>query len=659
MGGWRWWIAVLMSLLAGGAGAADSTASGVSLFQQVFSAPDGRFDPPFPFERLMARLQGTLEADGGALRNGLPLVVIPLGRSLQRHAADETGYFTYPRVVLAVTGEPRPGAPFLKDRLYMGYHEGLGVLEVISFNETAGQFEFELVRDYRLGGQPVLTRARRELCLACHHAGTPIFSRQTWDETAANPGIAKLLGEHLSPNLRRLPWQGGVDVPNAIDDATERSNRLFLAQRFWGEGCGGESAGPACRAELLVLALMQRLGITELSEASSAGGTTPGNPLAPLLSRWPQGLPLPNPDLPNRLPLASLDRASQEQPSPAQLHRVADVGAAFDALALRSPRGVWHGTEAGARAIAVAAVGLAFAQTDLRDLDRALAAGEAPMLDLEGEGCRLEAPQAGKPAGGREFSCRQPKLRGTVTVRGRSAQGRVEAWSLAGKSRDPVVLAGEKSDPGFVLRGQDRRLAGLEIIPGGDGAARVRIRLRDEVGLLRRVAGGMTPVGVLASPVLTRGSIVPPLLRGLGATSLPPCCGEPPGLRPPAQEAPGPVPGSVGEEMGLLFRVCGACHDAAEAFPPGFLHGGSEVAGRQVQACAPRMLVRLAMGKLPPDQRPKTPMPPPFSHFGAEFAERPEFARLIAWLEARAGQSAGALLQQPYADLPACRPTFH
>lgn len=111
--------------------------------------------------------------------------------------------------------------------------------------------------------------------------------------------------------------------------------------------------------------------------------------------------------------------------------------------------------------------------------------------------------------------------------------------------------------------------------------------------------------------------------------------------------------------MGLLYRVCGACHDAAEAFPPGFLHGGSEVAGRQVQACAPRMLVRLAMGKLPPDQRPKTPMPPPFSHFGAEFAERPEFARLIAWLEARAGQSAGALLQQPYADLPACRPTFH
>ncbi|MBL8446795.1 MAG: hypothetical protein JNJ44_05195 [Zoogloeaceae bacterium] len=649
-----------MGLLAGVAAAA-SPAPGVSLFQQVFSAPDGRLDVPFPFQRLMKRLEGTLVSDGEALRNGLPLVVIPLGRSLQRHAAEEDGYFTYPRVVLAVTGEPRPGAPLLKDRLYIGYHERLAVLEVISFNETTGQFEFELVRDYRPGGKPVLTRARRELCLACHHGATPIFSRQTWDETAANPGVAKLLSEHLSPNLRPLPWKGGVDVPNAIDDATERSNRIVLAQRLWGEGCGADrDSGAACRSELLVLALMRRLTVGEFDTVATAGNATSGDPLAPLLLRWPGGLPLPNPDLPNRLPLASLDRASQEHPSATQLRHVADVPAAFDALALRSPRGAWSGYDAGGRAMAAAAVGLTFTKSDLKALDQGLAIAPAPIRDVEGEGCQIAASSADQAGRQREFSCRRPALRGAVSGRGRSVRGRVEDWALAGQSQGPVELRGETRQGVMQLVGRDRRLVGLEIVPGAEGQARIQLRLRDEAALLRQVAQDLAREGGVASPVLARRTLVPSLLRVLGSESRSPCCSEMAGLTLPEQEAPGPLPpGGVGEEVGLLYRICGACHDGAEAFPPGFLHGEVEAVGRQVQTCAPRIIFRLSMARLPPSQRPKTPMPPPFSQFGSDFAERPEFARLIAWLETQAGRSSSALLQQPYADLPACRPTFH
>jgi hypothetical protein len=338
-------------------------SQGHSLFQEVFAGADGRAAIPFPFSALMARLRQELAPGETALRGGLPLVLIPLGRSLQRQAAEDAGYFTHPRVVLAVTGEPRPGAPLLKDRLYIGYQELAGVLEVISYNEGAGRFEFQLVHDYRPGGRPRLVQARRELCLACHHGAEPIFSRQSWDETGANPAIARLLEAELAPSLRALPWRGGVDIPNAIDDATERASRLGLAQRLWQEGCGAGPQGDACRGELLVRAVLLRLALP----APEPSGTA--DALAPLLGRWTEGVALPSPDILNRLPL---DPASREPPGPTELRRVADVAAPFDPLALRPPRDRWDGRQPGAVREAAAAVGLFLAAPELEAIERAL-----------------------------------------------------------------------------------------------------------------------------------------------------------------------------------------------------------------------------------------------------------------------------------------------
>src|SRR6185369_12594435 len=132
-------------------------------------------------------------------------------------------------------------------------------------------------------------------------------------------------------------------------DATERASRLGFAQRLWQEGCGVGAEGAACRGELLVRAVLLRLS-TPVLEARGAA-----DPLTPLLERWPGGLALASPDIPNRLPL---DPDSRETPSPAQLRRVADVAAAFDPLALRPPRDRWEGRQAGAEQEAAAAVGL-------------------------------------------------------------------------------------------------------------------------------------------------------------------------------------------------------------------------------------------------------------------------------------------------------------
>jgi hypothetical protein len=98
-------------------------------------------------------------------------VLIPLGRSLQRTAA-APDFFRHPRAVVAVTGEGT-GPMRAKDRLFIGYQDTSGLLEVISFNEAAGRFEFQIVRDYRAGGTPRVSYANRNVCIACHQNHAP------------------------------------------------------------------------------------------------------------------------------------------------------------------------------------------------------------------------------------------------------------------------------------------------------------------------------------------------------------------------------------------------------------------------------------------------------------------------------------------------------
>jgi hypothetical protein len=225
---------------------------GRSLFDQVFAVQRGgqaEIELPFPFESLLARLDGQLQREPTSPLPPAKRVLIPLGRSLQRTAA-APDYFAYPRVVVAVDASPAAGAPLLKDRLYLGYQEKSAVLEVISYNEAAGRFEFQLVKDYRAGGKPKVVYAPRTLCFACHQNGAPIFSRALWDESNANPQVAALL---LASGRRfyGIPVERGVDVPYAIDNASERANGFALTQLLWQEGCGGNDVtGHRCRAGL-------------------------------------------------------------------------------------------------------------------------------------------------------------------------------------------------------------------------------------------------------------------------------------------------------------------------------------------------------------------------------------------------------------------------
>ncbi len=85
----------------------DVTLSLESLFDKLFRRQkDGAvaYDIPFPFTALTRRIAAKLAVPEGKAPSLLQ-VLIPLGRSLQRYAA-EPEYFRYPRVIVAIDAEP-------------------------------------------------------------------------------------------------------------------------------------------------------------------------------------------------------------------------------------------------------------------------------------------------------------------------------------------------------------------------------------------------------------------------------------------------------------------------------------------------------------------------------------------------------------------------
>lgn len=264
------------------------------------------YDIPFPFSALVARVESHLHAKDTA--PVLKRLLIPVNRSLQRRAG-EGAYFTYPRAVLAVDTESAlsssPSGMHLKDRLYIGYHEKTGVLEIISYNEAAARFEFQIVSDYRADTVPTVRYANRALCMACHQNQSPLFARPMWDETNVNPKIAALLANQHRP-YHGFPIQPGVSTLQAFDDATDRANDLSLLQLLWRNGCEHTNRleeSITCRAELAEWVLRYGLSKGAVPDWHTTGPEhKEPSFLTAWRTRWPNGLAVPNPDIPNRNP---------------------------------------------------------------------------------------------------------------------------------------------------------------------------------------------------------------------------------------------------------------------------------------------------------------------------------------------------------------------
>lgn len=252
---------------------------------------------PYPFEKLVALVQAQDPA-------GKPPValLIPRGRSLLKAQAD----FARPRVLVAADFvAPNPAAGLglaARGALFLGFVEDAAEIEVISYNEAAGRYEFQLVQDYRAGGVPRIVYARRAICTTCHQGAAPIFPQRPWNETNAHPEIARRIVEARASDApyMTVPPAVPLAVPERFDELTDVANFVPVAQRVWLDGCGAGAPGNACRREMFRLALD-----FAIDPGGFEGGAVAEKLRAMQAATWPAGgIAVPDGDLRNRDPLA-------------------------------------------------------------------------------------------------------------------------------------------------------------------------------------------------------------------------------------------------------------------------------------------------------------------------------------------------------------------
>lgn len=250
---------------------------------------------PYPFEKLLALIQ----AQDPAGRAPVTLL-IPLGRSLLKASA----HFERPRVLAAADFQaPNTDAALglaARGRLFLGFVEDAAEIEVISYNEAAGRYEFQLVQDYRENGVPRIVYARRAICTTCHQGAAPMFPQRPWNETNGQPGIGRRIAEARGEDsYRGVPAVVPLAVPERFDELTDVANFVPVTQRIWLDGCGEGVPGRACRRELLRLALEFAANPGSFDADAGTGALRAMHAAA-----WPAGgIGVPDGDIRNRDPL--------------------------------------------------------------------------------------------------------------------------------------------------------------------------------------------------------------------------------------------------------------------------------------------------------------------------------------------------------------------
>lgn len=343
-------------------GAADADAPSAVLIPNEDLPPAGTrslFDHliaqhgqiPYPFSELIALIP---KQDPQATP---PLtLLIPHGRSLLKGLADEA----HPRVLVAADFQAAatPAALGLAPRgqLFLGFVENAHEIEVLSYNEAAGRYEFQLVQNYCEGCIPKLVYAKRAICTTCHQGATPIFPVRPWNESNGQPETAASIraARGDAPYLG-VPVSNALAVPERFEELANIGGFVPATQRVWIDGCGaGGDAGAACRRQMLKLALRYLWNPTTFD----AAGPEAESLRALQAPHWPaNGIAVAQSDLPNRDPLAErrgvkgfVRTLFTRQPKPGEgardnedleaFDRLPKLPAALDPLSPRPPRRV-------------------------------------------------------------------------------------------------------------------------------------------------------------------------------------------------------------------------------------------------------------------------------------------------------------------------------
>lgn len=272
-------------------------------WQYSFNEPDPSLPPEVRKKKYFeVFLDQIVARAGGKSISGVKSILIPGGRSLQRSDGD----LLEPRRVVAFNehfaGAKEMGLT-LYDRIFIGHSPHNNQIEVISYNEIAGRYEFQLVTDFGIPGKkPVVRYANRAVCSVCHQTQTPIFPPSDWEESNsrpivvesikwANKGATSLDGKYSVVNL------GGIDEAYAVNNSVLRARDVQFMQIYWQKGCRivpeqaralGLPAGyrsEDCRAQIASFALLNLINTNtipkSLPNSAIANGPT-GVPYLPI-----------------------------------------------------------------------------------------------------------------------------------------------------------------------------------------------------------------------------------------------------------------------------------------------------------------------------------------------------------------------------------------
>jgi len=314
-----------------------------SLFDHLIAA-NGQI--PYPFPKLVELIRNNDPAAAAPLT-----VLVPYGRSLLKGLADDQ----HPRVLAAADFEAPATSASLglapRGQLFLGFVENAAEIEVLSYNEAAGRYEFQLVQNYCAGCIPKLVYAKRAVCTTCHQGAVPIFPQRPWNETNGAPATAAAIRTAHGNDQPYLdvPLANPLGVPERFDQLTDVGGFIPATQRLWIDACGPSAD---CRRTMLKLALSWLQNPAGFDAQSTAA-----QHLRELQqARWPEGgIPVAESDLANRDPVEEgrgirgwWHRLTTKQPKPGDgaktnedleaFDRLPKLKAAFDPLSSRPPK---------------------------------------------------------------------------------------------------------------------------------------------------------------------------------------------------------------------------------------------------------------------------------------------------------------------------------
>jgi mono/diheme cytochrome c family protein len=614
---------------------------------------------PYPLPRLIAHIRSQLEASGDGL-SPLKITLIPLGRSLRRSVA-APDFFHFPSVVAAVDGDSKAGYTPLHDQLFLGYNERAEAVEIISYNEQAGRFEFQVVRDYRSGAQPKTFYANRALCLACHQNNAPIFSRPLWDETPANPAVASRL-KATGRDFYGIPLSG-TDISSAIDAATERANLFQVWLQIWREACSN-----ACRAQWLDAALAYAMS-GNLPEADELK-------FADLEMRWtktwPQGLSIPGSSIPNRDPFANVvephikSQAVLSHPL-AELAQLAYIPAQFEPLNPRPPLQRWTTPD---KTRLVAGLAGLLNKADVQAFDHALVTHTKAQPQTLSLPCRITR----KP-GRVLFNCVSSDLHlsGVFKNAGSTLSGQIDRLQVGhAKTALDLTFSGRMTKAGqielipkrgasWVRLSDGRRWSRLQLdtLRADQGSA--TLTLIDDYAAVRSV---LPQLPLMTASIFDGSRALAELQVALGMDKREVLARETLANKLPPAKLEIVAPRKLSGSAARFLQYCGQCHDSTANFPPNFLHGDEATVNARLDHCAERIFYRLSMWHVAEAKRGKTTMPPTpaLAAYGFDATSWASSAPLADLIEAARqrivtqGGQPDVVFTRPFEQLRSCLP---